>query len=228
MMRMRLLAAALVSSIALSLVATPSHAETRIGPIAGLNIANLNIDGSSSLNVRTTFAVGGVVDFGINERFGIRFEPMWVSKGTKAQERNAYWGTVDEAVFELDYVEVPVLARYDLSTAATRGYLLGGIALGLSTGAQVELTRNTVTETVDFDDVFASTDVSLNLGAGVSFPVGGNRMGIDGRVALGLVDINDGGTVTFDGAPLDVPATSTKTLDFRLLATYLFPWPGSR
>ena len=227
-MRRRLLAAVLVSSTALSLAATPSRAGTQIGPIAGLNIANLNIDRANSLNVRTTFAVGGVVDFGINQRFGIRLEPMWVSKGTKAQQRNAYWGTVDEAVFELDYIEVPVLARYDLATSATRGYLLGGIALGISTGAQVELTRNTVTEQVDFEDVFASSDVSLNVGAGVSFPVGGNRMGLDGRVAFGLVDINEGGTVTFDGAPLDVPGTSTKTLDFRILATYLFPWPGSR
>ena len=127
MKRMRLLAAVLAGSIVLSLAATSSHAETQIGVIGGLNIANLSIDGSSSLNVRTTFAIGGVVDFGISERF----------------------------------------------------------------------------------------------------PVGANRLGIDGRVSFGLVDINEGGTVTFDGAPLDVPGTSTKTLDFRLLATYLFPWPGS-
>ena len=228
MKRTHLMAAVLSGSIVLSLAATPSHAETRIGAIGGLNIANLSIDGSSSLNVRTTFAVGGVVDFGIGERFGIRAEPMFVSKGTKAQERNAYWGTVDEAVFELDYIELPVLARYDLATTSTRGYLIGGIAVGMSTGAQVELTRNTVTENVDFEDVFSSTDVSAQLGLGVSFAAGANRLGIDGRVAFGLVDINEGGTVTFDGAPLDVPGTSTKTLDFRLLATYLFPWPGSK
>jgi len=228
MMRMRLVAVVLASSIALPLAGTPSRAETQVGAIAGINIANLNIDESNSLNVRSTFAAGAVVDFGVHPRFGIRLEPMFVSKGTKAQERNAYWGTVDQAVFELDYIELPVLARYDLATAATRGYLIGGIALAMSTGAQVELTRNTVTEEVDFEDVFASSDVSLHLGAGISFPVGGNRMGLDGRVAFGLVDINEGGTVTFDGAPLDVPGTSTRTLDFRLLATYLFPWPGSR
>jgi opacity protein-like surface antigen len=227
MKRMRLLVVVLASSIALSLAATSSHAEMQIGAIGGLNIANLSIDGSNSLNVRTTFAIGGVVDFGITERFGIRAEPMFVSKGTKAQERNAYWSTVDEAVFELDYIELPVLARYDLATTPTRGYLVGGIAIAMSTGAQVALTRNTVTEKIDFEDVFASSDVSAQLGAGVSFAVGANRMGIDGRVAFGLVDINEGGTVTFDGAPLDVPGTSTRTLDFRLLATYLFRWPGS-
>ena len=228
MKRMYLVAAVLASSIALSLAATASHAEMKFGAIGGLNIANLDIDGSSSLNVRTTFAVGGVIDFGISERFGIRAEPMFVSKGAKAQERNAYWSTVDKAVFELDYIELPVLARYDFATTSTRGYAVGGIAVGMSTGAQVELTRNNVTEKIDFEDVFSSSDVSAQLGVGMSFAVGANRLGIDGRVAFGLVDINEGGTVTFDGAPLDVPATSTRTLDFRLLATYLFPLPGSK
>src|SRR5436190_16355513 len=88
MKRMRLLAAVLASSIALSLAATSSHAGMQFGAIGGLNIANLDIDESNSLNVRTTFAIGGVIDFGISERFGIRAEPMFVSKGAKAQERN--------------------------------------------------------------------------------------------------------------------------------------------
>lgn len=203
-----------------------AHAETLFGPIAGLNIANLDIEGRSGLNVRTTAALGGMVDIGLGARFGLRIEPMYLSKGTKAQERNAYWGSVDKAVFELDYANIPVMARYDLGSSETRGYILGGVAVAFATRQEVELTQTGVTETVDFSDVFASTDVSIDVGAGVSFPVGTKRVTLDGRVAFGVMDINEGGTVVFNGAPLPVPDTTTKTLDFRLLATYQFPWPA--
>lgn len=204
-----------------------ASAGTRFGPIGGLNIANLDIDGQSGLNVRTTIALGGVVDIPLGERFGLRIEPMYLSKGTKAEKRNAYWGSVDKAVFELDYANIPVMARYDLGASETRGYVIGGVALGFAVRQEVELTQTNVTENVDFSDVFASTDVSLDVGAGVSFAVGGTkRVTIDGRVAFGMMDINEGGTVVFNGAPLTVPDTSTKTLDFRILASYLFPWPG--
>jgi hypothetical protein len=37
------------------------------------------------------------------------------------------------------------------------------------------------------------------------------------------VNINNGGTVTYQGGPFTIPPTSTKTMDFRLFATYLFP-----
>ncbi len=207
-------------------VPAPYAAETRFGPIAGLNIANLDIEGQSGLNVRTTFAIGGAVDIGLGGKFGLRIEPMYMSKGTKAQKRNAYWGSVDEAVFQLDYANIPVMARYDLGSSSTHGYVLAGVAVGFAIGQDVELTQTNVTETVDFSDVFASTDASIDIGAGVSFPVGTNRMTLDGRVAFGVMDINEGGAVIFNGAPLTVPDTSTQTLDFRLLATYLFPWPG--
>jgi hypothetical protein len=130
-------------------------------------------------------------------------------------------------VFQLDYIDVPVLARFDLGASPAHGYLLGGIGIGFATQLEVELTQGNRHETVDLEDVFSSTDVTLDLGAGVSFPVGSNRMTFDGRVAFGLTNINEGGTITFNGSPLDVPSTSTHTLDFRVFATYLFPWPGN-
>ena len=163
-------------------------------------------------------------DFTINDRLGIRVEPMFLSKGAKATERNAYWSTIDGVWFDLDYIEVPVLARFHLVDSGTPGgYFLGGLGFGFATGQNVELQQGTASETVDFEDVFSPFDLSLNLGAGFTVPVGGNRMTFDTRFALGLININDGGTVTFQGAPLDVPSNNTTTLDIRFFATYLFP-----
>src|SRR4030095_4096055 len=153
--------------------------------------------------------------------FGLGAEPIWVSKGAKAIQRNAYWGSLPEAVFKIDCIDVPILARYDLATSPAHGYLLGGFGVSFATQQEVEITlSNNYSESVDFSDVFNPVDVALDLGLGLSFPIGAQRMTIDGRAAIGLIDINDGGTVTFNGSPLAVPSTETHTLDFRLLVTY--------
>jgi hypothetical protein len=84
----------------------------------------------------------------------------------------------------------------------------------------MDLSQGQQSGNVDFSDVFSSTDVRLDLGLGVSLP---NRLGFEGQAAIGLTNINSGGTVTFAGGPLAVPSTSTHTLGFRLFALYLFP-----
>ena len=212
----------LVVALALSLASAATAATYDAGVLAGFNFSNLRIQDRSSIEGRSTFAAGGVVDIGINDRFGIRIEPTWLSKGAKATKRNAYWGTIDGVVFKLDYVDVPVLARYDFETADIHPYGLAGVGVSFATKQEAELTQGQNSETIDFSDVFKPVDVSLHLGAGISFPLGGNRLTIDGRGAIGLININDGGTITFAGSPLAVPSTSTHTLDFHLFATYLF------
>ena len=205
--------------------AAPAGA-TEFGILTGFSFSNLRIEGRENLQGRSSFAAGVVLDRAFNDRFGIRVEPTFLSKGTKATKRNAYWATMDGAVFKLDYIDVPVLARFDLATTPTRGYAIVGPSVSFATATDAELTLVQTTETVDMSATFKSYDVSLNLGAGVSFPVGRYRLTIDGRGAIGMININDGGTITFDGAPLTVPATPTKTLDFRLFATLLFPVGG--
>lgn len=207
---------------ALLLASSPAWAETQLGAIAGINFASLNIDAVSSLGVRSSFAVGGMVDQSITKRLGVRVEPMFLSKGAKTSQNNLYSATVDEAKFKLDYIDVPILARFDLAETPTRAYLLGGVGVSFSTSLDGEFTVGGAKETVDFTNAFSSTDVSADLGLGVGFPAGTGRVTVDGRVAIGLVNINDGGTVTYQGSPLTIPPTSTKTMDFRLFATYLF------
>jgi hypothetical protein len=215
------LALAALSIASTSMAEAPRYA----GVIAGLNVSDLDIKGRDNIDVRTSFAWGGVFDWGVTDKFGIRIEPSFVSKGGKATKRNAYWGNVDSAIFKLGYFEVPILARYDLGGPGAHGYLLGGLAVGFQRDAKLELSIANNGETVDFGEVFNPLDASLHLGAGLSYPIAENRLNFDGRVAIGLTDINQGGTVTFLGAPLVVPSTTTHTLDFRFLASYLFALP---
>jgi len=214
---------AFAAMLALTTAAPALAVKKSAGVIAGFSYSNLNIQGSSGLDGRGSFAGGGVLDLGVNDKFGVRIEPMFVSKGAKSTHRNAYWGSVDGALFNLNYIDVPVLARYALpTTSATHGFVLGGLAVGFATKREAELSQGTQHETIDFGDVFSSVDASLDLGLGLSVPQGANQWTFDGRTAIGLTNINNGGTVTFGGSPLAVPSTTTHTLAFRLLVTYLF------
>jgi len=216
------LVALIFATLVLCFASTPVLG-MEVGPIAGFSFSNLRINGESGVEGRSSFTAGVAVDYPISDRAGIRVEPSFVSKGAKATKRNAYWGTVDGAVFDLSYINFPVLARYDLAATDTHGYFIGGLALGFATNRQLQMTQGQDKETVNFDDVFKSYDFSVDFGLGISFDAAGNRMTMDGRASYGLININDGGTVTFQDATLDVPSTSTHTLAFRLLATYFFP-----
>jgi len=217
----------LLGGLALAIAASTAAADTRIGLVGGWSFSNLSIDGQSGLEGRSSFAAGAVVDYGLDERWGIRVEPTWMSRGGKATKRNAYWGSIDGVVFQLDCIDVPVLARYDLGTSADRGYLLGGLDVSFATKSEAKITQAHATEKVDFGDVFNPVDVGVDAGAGMAFDMGGDgRLGVDARFTYGLTNINGGGTVTYQGSPLDVPSTSTHNYDFRLMATYFFPRAG--
>jgi len=215
-------ALALVGALGL-LSSPPAAALTKqAGVIAGFNFSTLTIEGQKAPEGQSSFAIGGVLDLGLNDRFGIRIEPMYLSNGAKAQQHNAYWGTMDGAEFSLDYIGVPVLARYDFGTAGRIPYLLGGVCVSFATQQKVELTQGQQREKVDLGDVFSPVDVSVDLGGGISFPAAENHVTLDGRASYGLTNINQGGTVTFQGSPLAVPSTSTHSLAVRVFVSYLF------
>jgi hypothetical protein len=216
----------LLALFALLSGATPALASREWGPIAGLNFATLSIEGTSGTDPRTTFAGGAVVDWGLNDKLGIRVEPTFTSEGGKSTHRNIYWGSNDGAEFDLNCIDVPILTRLDLGKSPAHAFVLGGVGVAFFTGHDVHITTGNYEQTVDFKDILKSTNLSLDLGVGISVPVGTNRMTFDARTAIGMLDINQGGTVTYNGNPLVIPSNAVHTLDFRLMATYLFPWPG--
>jgi opacity protein-like surface antigen len=222
MVRIRFRALVCVAVIGLAAAAPAAALTKEWGVIGGFNFSTLNIEGQSGIDPRSAFAVGGVLDLRLKDRFGIRIEPMYLRSGGDATHRNAYWGTMDGAEFKLDYIGIPVLAHYDFGTNDKRNpYVLGGFGFNIPVEQKVELSQGDERATVDFGDVFGP-DVTVELGGGLSFPAGENRWALDARVAFGLTNINDGGTVTFNGSPLAVPATSTHSLAGRFFVSYLF------
>ena len=61
----------LVMALVLSSASTAEAAVYDVGVIAGFDFSNLRIEGKSSIEGRSSFAAGGVVDIWINDRLGI-------------------------------------------------------------------------------------------------------------------------------------------------------------
>jgi opacity protein-like surface antigen len=215
--------------VALSLTCTSiaGAAERRLGIISGFNIAKLDIEGRGG-DTRTSFAAGVVADLPFNDALGLRIEPMFTSKGGKGTTSNIYWGTVDRAEFQLDCIDIPVLLRYNLaSQEAAHAYLLGGFGLSLFTEQKADIEIGPDKETVGLSDILQPWDLSLNMGVGLEFPAGANRFTVDARFGMGLFDINGGGNVMIADQPVAVPSTTTHNVEFRILGSLLFPWPGN-
>lgn len=219
----RFRALALAAAFALA-GAVPASAMTKeVGVIGGFNVSTLKIDGQSGIDARSAFAVGGVLELGLKPHFAVRLEPMYLRNGGDATHRNAYWGTMDGAEFKLDYIGLPLLARYDFGTDGKRDpYVLGGFGFNFAVDQKVDLTQGQTRATVDLGNVFNPVDVTLELGAGIAFPAGANKWAVDGRLGYGVSNMNGGGTVTFNGSPLAVPSTSTHSLAGRFFVSYLF------
>ena len=91
-------------------LALPVSAQKSAGVLAGINLANLNIDPDDGLDFknRTAFGFGGVFDICLNDNASIRFEPMYIQKGSKLEEGDA------KLEYKVGYIDVPIMVKYSV------------------------------------------------------------------------------------------------------------------
>lgn len=89
-----------------------------------------------------------------------------------------------------NYIDIPVLARYDIPAPGFTPHLIAGPTLGFNVNAEIESEgANTTTE--DLSDETSSTDFGLEFGVGVGFNLGAGELTVDARYGLGLTDVNE-------------------------------------
>ncbi|MFC6996164.1 porin family protein [Rufibacter roseus] len=76
----------------------------KLGLKAGVNIASMAGDDADDITNKFGFHIGGFADYGISEMVSIRPELLYSTKGATSEEN-------DDASFNLNYIDVPVLAR---------------------------------------------------------------------------------------------------------------------
>jgi len=91
------------------------------GFTGGLNLANARGDDVEDAKTRMGFAIGGFVSYQVNERFALRPEIHYTSKGVKMDEKGSEADTDYEvnysmkASVSLNYLEIPALGVYSLN-----------------------------------------------------------------------------------------------------------------
>ena len=80
--------------------------DVALGFIGGLNLANMGGDDVSGTDSKTGFAGGGVLNYNFSNVFALQTEVLYTQKGFK-EEENGF-----TLKFKLNYIEVPVLAKF--------------------------------------------------------------------------------------------------------------------
>ncbi|HET9054121.1 MAG TPA: porin family protein, partial [Cyclobacteriaceae bacterium] len=150
----------------------------RAGIKGGLNASNLYVDDVDDENARFGFNVGLYAQLFSSEVFAIQPELLYSTKGTKTTYDNALMGEGD-AKFNLNYLEVPVLAVIKLGGAAE---LHIGPYWSYLLNANIDIDGDTDTfDELDRDN-FTSWDFGIAGGVGLNF--GATQIGV--RYSKGL------------------------------------------
>jgi len=209
-------------------------AQTKFGIRGGVNLVNVNEDlgGTEVVDFngepieitlnqsnRTTFNVGGLIEFWLTPMFALQINALYNQKGL--QLKGDFSASVieqgvpieisgsEEDQVKLTYLSFPVLAKVAIGKSNVKPYVMAGPEIGflLSAKNAVKATAEgeamgekfgpiTANQEEDIKESFESFEFAINFGAGLTIPLGRVDLFADGQYSLGLTKINkesDGG-----------------------------------
>ncbi|HKP32636.1 MAG TPA: porin family protein, partial [Chitinophagaceae bacterium] len=144
---------------------------------AGVNISNLKVENSSSMDSKLGFYLGALAHLHFAEHWAVQPELVYSGQGAKQTISGV------EYKIKLGYLNIPVLFQY-----------MTGTGFRFETGPQLGFMMSAKTKVdddqTDVKDAFNTLDLAWAFGA--SYVTDGG-FGVDARYNLGLMDINDGG-----------------------------------
>jgi len=207
------------TSLIMCSVAAAGHAQagvtlprSRFGITAGVNWSTVAGDDVEDAKRKTGLMAGGLVVLPVAPSFSIQPELLYTMKGAGSE------GDGDFSV-KINYIEIPVLARFDIqTTGGAKPFIYGGPSLAFKVGCSVEGNEGGVKVNIDCDDSnnqfgfpeFKSFDYGLVIGGGLAFDVSGKTLSIGARYNHGL------GKVIED--------SDAKNRVISILASIEFPW----
>ncbi|MEO6813644.1 MAG: porin family protein [Ginsengibacter sp.] len=171
-----------------------THAQISVGLKAGVNLSSLKGDGYSDSDQKSLLglAIGGLVNYAINDKFSVQPELFFSQEGTQ-------WKTSDEVEKNrLNYLNIPVLLQYRdpsgffAQTGPQIGFLLSAKKKYKDAGAGGVITDGSQSgdqsgsnepQSYDIKHFYASSLLSWGLGAGYIHESG---FGINARYNIGL------------------------------------------
>lgn len=179
---------------ALALAALPARAAQVTGGLkTGLNISDfVGSDASSGDNKAPAsgLAIGGYLIFPLrNASFRVQTECLISVKG--ATYKGDVLGSHYESRIKLTYLEIPVLARFDIeSRSGAKPALLLGPYFGIKVSATSESHSIGYSDTSNVDNIRAF-DPGVMLGGTVDIPAGRGAITLDARYSRSLSTISE-------------------------------------
>lgn len=154
------------------------------GVKGGVNFSSFTGDGYDDFvdpEERTSFHLGLLAEIPVSDRFSIQPEVLYSAQGYDISSMDG----ADDVEFQLDYINVPVLAkfylfnRFSLEAGPQIGFLVNKEIDTNPTGDGGDISIN--------DDNYKDVDFALGLGASYKF----SNFFVSGRYNIGLSDIYD-------------------------------------
>ena len=180
----------LMAAIAVFGLCNVSAQEVSFGAKAGVNFATIGGDDTDGVDGRTSFHIGGVAEIKISEKFSVQPELLYSGQGAKDTYEDEF--EKEEATLRLDYLNVPVMAKFyvadgfSLEAGPQVGFLLKSEAE--YEYVDKEFPEFNESETVDSKDFTSAIDFGINFGVGYKLD---NGLNFGARYNLGLSNIND-------------------------------------
>lgn len=193
MNRRQIVSSAAAALLVAALVpATASAQGFEAGAKGGINFSSIswsNSDPKPVISTRHGGIFGGYVAKD-GKKMGLAVEVLWSQKGAHLDFSQA--GVVDTVDLKLDYVEIPVLGRYNITSGETMLHIYAGPVFGFTvkdeTTESRHLTSQTTPPTVTTEDAGAkSSDIGIALGLQVDV----HKFLVDVRYNWGLKNVND-------------------------------------
>jgi len=233
----------IVGIVVLMLAMTASaQSQIKFGVKAGAAMATMSGDGWDDIEVldsvsiekkyKLGLAAGAFVEFPLGTS-GVSLQPefLYVIKGAKAEVTEE--GETYTEKLKNDYLEVPVLIKYNFTTAgSTSPFMFVGPVAAFNIGSEMMVEDPPAADSTlgDFDiDNAKSLDFGLTIGGGLGLAMGqSGKLTFDLRYTIGLGDVfedaddsvDDSGKINFvdeAGNALDF-----KNSDIRLMVGFQF------
>lgn len=157
---------------------------TGFGVKAGLAYANIRGHDVYDQNFRMGFSGGVFLTYGFGSSFAVQPEVLFVRKGSKYS--NGSGSDAYRETLTLDYLEVPVLLKFELLAAKSfRFHFFAGPSLAFKLRARVKATFGGATEVETLDSI-KNTDFCLAAGFGLEYLLRRGRLAFDLRYTTGM------------------------------------------
>jgi hypothetical protein len=192
----------IVSTVAAALLvaalvpASASAQSFEAGVKGGINVASIswsNSDPKPVISSRNGGIIGGYVAKD-GKKMGLAVEVLYSQKGAHLDfsGSNGTTGVINTADVKLDYVEIPVLGRFNIAKDKTLIHIYAGPVFAFSVKDEVtetfRLANQTTPATVTTEDAGAkSSDIGIAIGAQVDV----HKFLVDVRYNWGLQNVND-------------------------------------